>query len=1012
MIQVLDNATGEQKTIEDDSVLPDLVASGAVSIPDKEYEFVDDIGKKFAVPAKGFAEAVKAGWKFRDTNTVEDEKLEAKYGNSEGKALGLSLARGLTLGLSDVALEKTGLASEEALREIKNRNPMTSAAGEITGNIAPMFLSGGAGMVGKAAVSTMLAKGAAKEAAELAAKKGLINSAMAYSPAGLTAGVAGMAGKRAAQNINSNLVKGVVALTAEGAIEGGVAGLGNVISEVELGNAEFNAETLLANVGTGALIGAGFGAGIAGGTHYISKVSRGAQKQIQEKIIQQIDGDDALKEAARKRFNDADAMEEGILALKDPEIQRIKMEYPEAPITEGMESALKPIKQVEDYLFDAPTLQGEAIRRNAKELEEYVATNVDEIFSGAKVASAEETGDLIRQTFFTKINEPWESGKAFYNDLMGEFGNAPVSQAKRTELSNIIRNSDAFRVGGEGSEIKRVLGIVDDKKELLARHSEELQTLGLNKRQVNEILKSDKISSGLNKELNNAGINLRELNNILARHAKELPAKELTLKQVKSLQKDIGAKIKMTTGEERQLLRETYNQLRTMQDSIIRESVGNSAAAQKIIKGLDAANDDYKRAFAAKDEIAELLGIKGADLDTVLENLEKKSAIDIDKRFLNLKKTDKAFETMNKYPELGKLVLANRQSTLLKKHIVNGGYNWSGLKKDILKMTDEERALYFGGNKAQEKKLLDMVTLYEKRPKTMNPSGTDVRKEFRDMLSPKKMTQNWILSEVYKGDKSFIGKTINKVMPVLSGVERSANRTKNNISSSVSAFFKAAPVGVAVGTLTSFSDRELKKAEKNYELAQSDPEALLDSFTRKNKDLIEAAPETANALQQRIIAGVQFLQSKTPKRDQTYIGEDLQPSRSELIKFNDYMEAVENPKVIFNQLKEGYINPNSLEVLRTVYPRIHESIQAEVLAKIPKNLTRQQKIQLQPLLGSQITPAMDYKNLMRLQGKTQDSAAATQQASQEMNKVPMGAAQNMKSSERTQTGLAKTLNRT
>lgn len=924
MIKVKDNQSGDVVDLQDDSQLPDLVAQGSVSIPDREYEFQDEMGKKYAVPAKGFLDAIRSGWKYRSEVEKEDEKLEAKYGDSALKAFALATARGLTLGGSDVALEKSGLVSEEDLRETKNRNPISSLAGDVAGTVGPALLTGGGSLAARVAAKT---------------------------PMGLITKAATRAGSRAAQNVESKLVKEMVQMGTEGFIDGAAAGLTQAVSESELGNAEFNAETLLANVGTGALLGSGLGFGVGAGAHYVGKVSRGASRQIKEKLIQQVEGDDAFKDAIRKRLDDVDAMEDGVLALKDPEIQRIKSEYPDAPITEGMESALKPIKQVEDYLYDAPTAQGEAIRRKSEEIKQYVEKNVDDIWAGAKEASPEETGDLIRQTFFAKINEPWESGKAYYGEMMGELGGAPVPSKLRTELANVIKESDAFRVGGEGPEIKRVLGILED-------------------------------------------------------------GQDLTLRQLKSLEKDVAAKIRLTTGEERALMRQAQEKLRSMQDSTIRAALEGKKEASKVIKGLDAANADYRRAYAAKDEVADLLGINGADFDTVLEKLEKMSAIDLDKKFLNIKKSDKAYEILKKYPEIGKLVLANRQSQLLKKHITQNGVNYAGIKKDLAKMSPEERAIYFAGDKKKEKRLMDMLTLYEKRPKTLNPSGTDVRREFRDMLSPKTITENWILGEIYKGDKSLIGKTINKVVPVLSGVEKSANRTKNQIASSVNAFFKAAPVGVAAASLESLTDKEIKRAEKSYELVQSNPEALMESFAAKNRDLIEAAPETANALQARIIAGIQFLQSKQPKRDQTWIGEDMKPSRAELLKFNDYMEAVENPRVIFEQLKQGHMNSSSLEVLRTVYPKIYESIQAEILAKMPKNLTRAQKIQIQPILGSRVTPAMDYQNLMRLQGKTPQGAAGQVQASQEMNKVPSGAAQKMNVSGRAQTGLAKTLNRT
>ena len=923
MIKVRDNQTGEVQTLESDANLPQLVESGAVSIPQKDYEFQDGT-KKYMVPATGFLEAIKAGWKYRDQETKRNEELDAKYGDSTGKALALGAARGLTFGLSDVALEKTGLMTEEELRETKNRNETASTIGEIGGTVIPAMLSGGTSVAAKLSAKTL---------------------------PGMIAQASTRQGARAAANVTSQVAKKAIETGLSGAVEGAVYGLGNAISEAELGNAEFNAESVLSSVGVGAVLGGGLGASIGAGGEYLKRAGRNGKKAIQQKIINQVDGDDAMKEAVRHRLDNVEAMDDAILALKDPEISAIKQAYPEAPITPGMESALRPVKNVENYLFDAPTMQGETIRKQAKEVSEFVEKQVDEIWRGARDASPEETGDLIRQTFFTKINESHQKGKVFFDELMTEFGNVPVLDRPRKELIKTITGSDAYRIGKDGAEISRVLNILGD-------------------------------------------------------------GEALTLKQIKELQSDIGASIKMSKGSERRLLREVYNQLKTMQDSIIRESVGDSKAAKKIIAGLDAANADYVQAYKAKDEVADLLGIKGADFDTVLEKLENMSAIDIEKKFLNIKKTDKAWKILNVYPEIGKVVLANRQASLIRKHITQNGINFAGIKKDLLKMPAEERALFFGGNKKQEKKLLDMLTLWEKRPKTLNPSGTDIRSEFRDFMSPKKQVENWILGEIYKGNESFIGKMANKVLPTLSAIERSANTSKNRIASSVSGFFKAANIGVTLGTVKMISQKEIDKTKEDLLTVQSNPQELINRFVDNNQDLYEAAPQTANALQQRIIAGVQFLQTKAPYRDENYLGYKPEPSRSEVMIFNDYLEAVENPKVVLNQLKNGYVNPRAVEALKVVYPSMYSAIQAEVISKMPKKLTRAQRIQLQPLIGAKVSPSMEKRSIDFLQGKTQQGQQANIQANMETGRVPMTAALKMKSSERAKTGLSKTFNRT
>lgn len=984
MLNVKNNESGKVEQLQDDSVLPDLVSSGKVSLPNKEFEFQSDDGKKYSVPAKGFLEAVKQGWKYRDNTVKREEDLQAKYGDSTAKALLYGGARGLTFGLSDPLLTSTGIETPEALSEIKKRNSEASIGAEVVGAVAPALFTGGTGTL-----------------ASMAGK----------SIPGLTTKIAARAGSRAAQNVASKVAQKAIDLGVAGAVEGGLVGVGQTISEAALGDAEFNAESLLSNVGTGAAVGGLFGGALGAGSEYISKATKFGKKQVTEKLIQQIDGDEAFKAEIRSKIANGEAMEQGILATKDPEIARIISQYPDAPVTPGMESAIKPIKDVEKYLYDAPTLQGESIRKSSKEIESYVDNKIDEIWKGARTASPEETGDLIRQKFLTQINEPWQSGKTYYDDLMGEFGNAPVSQKYRTELSNEIKNSDAFRIGAEGSDIKRVLGIVDDKKAMLASQAEELQLLGLNKRQISTIQKEGGISAKMNTELNNSGVNLKQFNDTMARHAAEMPKTELTLRQVKELQSDVGASMKLAKGSERKLLRQTYDKLRTMQDSIIRETVGDSKAAKKVIAGLDAANADYVRAYKAKDEIADLFGVKGSDFDTVMEKLENMSAIDLEKKFMNIKKTDKANQILDKYPEIGKLVLANRQNALIKKHILQGDVvNYAGIKKDLLKMSNEERAIYFGGSKQQEKRAIDMMTLWEKRPKTMNPSGTDVRRELRDLLSPKTQAQNWVLGELYKGNDSFVGRMINKVMPDLAGVERSANKTKNKISSSISGFIKNSKVGISKSAVEAIPEEKIKKASKVYEDIQSDPGKVVDQFNKNNASLLDSAPETYSALQSKIIAGVQFLQSKSPKIDQDYMFQNREPSRSEVMAFSDYLEAVESPGVIYDQIAKGYINPRTVEALKVVYPKIYQGLVAEFIAKKPKVLSRTQMIEAQKLLGVRVMPAMDKDKFAILQNMTAASQQAGQQTDQMMS-PKVASAKEMKSSERNMTGLDAALYR-
>lgn len=976
-------------------------------------------GSRGTVDESDLSEVLQTGGRVVPADEVQREKDFASAEEKPIMAGAVAALRGATLGASDFALKQTGLLTEQELQDLQAANPTISTVGEIAGTVAPTLLSGGAGLAGRAAVSKLVSQGMAKEAAEAAVAKmgtSVLNKVAAASPAALAESIGAIAGVKASAKLadtTSKVIKSAVNLGVGSAVEGALFGTGKLISEDQLGNAEFNAENLLATVGESAVLGGVLGGATSLAGSGLSAAYKGVigntKKQVVEKYLNQIDADDAFKQQLRDQIKNGDAIESGLLALKDPEIEKIKARLPDAPTTKGMESALKPVKNVENYLFDAPSLDGEAIRKSAQDLVNYVEKNVDEIWSGAKKATPEESGELIKQTFMSNINAPWQSGLAYYSDLMGEFGNKAVSQKFRTKLANEIKSSDAYRLAKEGPEIKRVLSILEDKKVLLAKQDQELLDLGLNELQIAEFRKDGGVSNKLNKELNSQGVNLREFNNTIARHANEIPETELTLAQIKEMQSDIGAKLRVAVGSEKKLLRKAYDDLRGMMDGIIRESVGDSANAEKIIKGLDAANADYVKAYQAKDEIADLLGIKGADFDDVLDKLQNASVYDLNKKFLNLKKADKAFEVLEKYPEIGKIVLATRQNDLLNKHLTQTGINYAGLKKTINKMSDAESLLYFGGDAKQKQKFLDLLTLYEKRPQTLNPSGTDIRREIREMLSPKKWLENWVLGDLYKGKESSIGKVLDTIVPGLNVVEKAANNGKVKISDAVEGFLKGAGKVAGKSTLKYITGNTVKN-EKDIEdkiaYYSQDPSIIVDNFTRNNQALIRAAPKTAEAAQSRIIKAVEFLNQKAPKKDISPFN-DFQVPKSELMKFKNYVEAVENPYSVIQNLKSGYFTPEAGEAIKTIYPQMFTAIQQEFLSRLPEfKLSEKQKGLISRVLE------IDTRKAYTPQGFSMLQAASAEQVKKDLSQQkPIAGAKNLGQAKRAQSGLDRVLNR-
>lgn len=175
---------------------------------------------------------------------IKDQELEEKYGDSSLRTFAESTASSASFGLSDQALVKSGLVSQEELRERRIRNKEATVLGEVAGVVGPALLSSG---------TSLLAKGTAA-GIKGAAKAGLVTERLTANALKKVLAETGKK-KLAKEVLRKSITKG-----AGSAVEGSFYGAGKLISEEALGLAEFNAENLISDVSAGAILG-----GIAGG---------------------------------------------------------------------------------------------------------------------------------------------------------------------------------------------------------------------------------------------------------------------------------------------------------------------------------------------------------------------------------------------------------------------------------------------------------------------------------------------------------------------------------------------------------------------------------------------------------------------------------------------------------------------------------------------------------------------------------------------------------------------------
>ena len=213
-----------------------------------QYQKIDE--EYAAKKAQRAAEAEQQIFSKADEEFIEKEqRLDEKYGDSPWQTFAESALSSVSFGLSDQVGKALGF--QEALRERRERNETSALAGEVTGIVGPVLFSGG---------SSLLAKGAQT------AGKGIATAAKAGSTIErLTAkGINKLLAETGKKKFAKDVLSKSIAKGAGSAVEGTFYGIGELVEENALGNAEFNAENLMAYGGKGALWGGLVGGGLGG----------------------------------------------------------------------------------------------------------------------------------------------------------------------------------------------------------------------------------------------------------------------------------------------------------------------------------------------------------------------------------------------------------------------------------------------------------------------------------------------------------------------------------------------------------------------------------------------------------------------------------------------------------------------------------------------------------------------------------------------------------------------------
>ncbi len=218
---------------ESEAMAPSVQTTGDIPV---DVPIVGPDGKWATVPEYNLPKVTQLGYHIptpEETSARNDQKTYGEGLVPELEAGALGLLRGGSFGLSDVAMRALSPDLADKAAKLKKYNPDASLAGEIASFLVP------------AAAGIAAGKTAAKGAGLL---QGLVSS-----------GGEGL-GKIATKIVGDNLAGHALGSGVNLAAQSAVYQAAHNLSEDALGDKDYSAESILANTGQAAVLGAGLGA--------------------------------------------------------------------------------------------------------------------------------------------------------------------------------------------------------------------------------------------------------------------------------------------------------------------------------------------------------------------------------------------------------------------------------------------------------------------------------------------------------------------------------------------------------------------------------------------------------------------------------------------------------------------------------------------------------------------------------------------------------------------------------
>lgn len=202
--------------------------------------------------------------------------------------------------------------------------------------------------------------------------------------------------------------------------------------------------------------------------------------------------------------------------------------------------------------------------------------------------------------------------------------------------------------------------------------------------------------------------------------------------------------------------------------------------------------------------------------------------------------------------------------------------------------------------------------------------------------------------------------------------------------------------------------REEPKAEQianNAHLLLSNPERMEHVLSSLGDDIGYYAPKTSDAIKMTAARAISFIAEKAPKRIPMGPGmPDLPASKTDLLKFQRYLQAIDNPLLVIQHAKSGMVTPEEVEAVQAVYPRLFQEIRAELTSALVDDsadrpslapLSYNRRMGLSMLLKSNMTGMMKPSMYMGAQSAYRSAGSTPKVQPVKVKPIPVSRIENM-----------------